>query len=194
MQNGPVIPKHVYNITVVAADLGTPSLLSKTFVFIHSDAEESCAPNFARYPRNDIEINDSMLGQLITQVHAVACGADIEYSLSSSHSSYRSQSNDAAFWIDSTDGSVFLMRSLDEYVGERIELMIKAEVQSLSNTTTFGVTVVAKGNGNSGIDTVVLHIQVVSTLSFTANFRSLEHRTHACDTFLVLSEISAGYS
>uniref|UniRef100_A0A1I7VWP6 Cadherin domain-containing protein n=1 Tax=Loa loa TaxID=7209 RepID=A0A1I7VWP6_LOALO len=157
--NGPLLPNHIYNITIIATDRGTPPLSSATLVFIHTDTEENCTPNFTNYPNDDIEIDESLLGQLITQVHAVACGAEVIYSLSYGNSSYRVQSNLGPFWVDSTDGSIFLTRGLNGYVGKRIEVIIKAETTSLFNNVTFGITVVGKRSGHSGTDTISIHVQ-----------------------------------
>ncbi|VIO94296.1 Uncharacterized protein BM_BM7425 [Brugia malayi] len=157
-RDGSVVPGHVYNITVIATDRGIPTLSNATFVFIHSDAEKDCTPNFTSYPNNDIKIDNSLVGQMITRIHAVACDQEVLYSLSYGHAS-SIQSNLGLFWIDSTDGSIFLMKNLDEYIGERIELIIKAETISVFNSVTFGVMIVDKRNRNSDMDTITIHIQ-----------------------------------
>lgn len=146
---------------MIATDKGIPQLSSAIFVFIHSDREKDCTPNFTSYPNTDIEIDDSLLGQIITQIHAVACEAEILYSLSYDHSTDRTHSNVELFWIDSIDGSIFLTKRLDAYIGERIELVIKAETTSTSNSVTFGVLVVNERNGNSGRDAITIHVQVL---------------------------------
>ncbi|VDP11182.1 unnamed protein product [Onchocerca flexuosa] len=157
---GPLVPNHTYNITVIAKDKGTPPLSNVTFVFIHTDIEEDCKPNFTSYPNTNVEINGNLLGQMITQVHAVACGAEVLYSLSYDYSNYRNHSNFGLFWIDSTDGSIFLTQDPEEYIGQRIDLIIKAESTSFFNAVNFGVTVTDKRNRNSGSDRIkTVHIQ-----------------------------------
>ncbi|CAG9540793.1 unnamed protein product [Cercopithifilaria johnstoni] len=154
-----IVPNHIYNITVIATDKGIPPLSSATFVFIHTDTEKDCIPNFTSYPNTDIEIDDSLLGQIVTQIHAVACGAEVSYSLSYGHSIYHTNNNFELFWIDSIDGNIFLTKHLNAYVGQRIELIIKAETISTSNSVTFGIMVMNKKNGNSGTDTITIHVQ-----------------------------------
>lgn len=110
---------------------------------------------------------------MITQIHAVACGAEVLYSLSYGHSTH---SNLGLFWINSADGSIFLTKRLDAYVGQRIELIIKAKTTLTSNSATFGIAVVDRKNGNFGTDTITIHIQVVSTLPFIVYF--LYHNIH----------------
>ncbi|VBB26047.1 unnamed protein product [Acanthocheilonema viteae] len=155
----PLIPNHIYNITVIAIDKGIPPLSSAAFVFIHSDKEKNCTPNFTNYPKTDIEIDDSLLGQIITQIHAVACEAEILYSLSYGNLINHTHSNLELFWIDSIDGSIFLTKRLNAYVGERIDLIIKAETISSSNNVTFGVMVVNKRNGSSDTNTITVHVK-----------------------------------
>ncbi|EJW84112.1 cadherin domain-containing protein, partial [Wuchereria bancrofti] len=157
-RDGSLVPNHVYNITVIATDRGIPPLSNATFVFIHTDAEKDCIPNFTSYPNNDIRIDNSLVGQMITQIHAIACDQEVLYSLSYGHSS-SIQSNLGLFWIDSTDGRIFLMKNLNGYVGEQIELIIKAETTSVFNSVTFGVMVVDERNRNSGMDTITIHVQ-----------------------------------
>lgn len=146
---------------MVATDKGIPPLSSATLVFIHSDTEKDCTPNFTSYPNSDIEIDDSFLGQIIAQVHAVACEAKVLYSLSYGRSIYRIHSNPELFWIDSIDGSIFLRKRLNAYVGQRIELIIEAETILASSTVTFGVMVVRRPYENSSTDTITVHVKVV---------------------------------
>uniref|UniRef100_A0A0R3RQB5 Cadherin-related tumor suppressor n=1 Tax=Elaeophora elaphi TaxID=1147741 RepID=A0A0R3RQB5_9BILA len=154
----PLVPNHIYNITVIATDKGTAPLSSTVFVFIHSGAEKDCTPNFISYPNSDIEIDDSFLGQVITQVHAVACGTEIVYSLSHGHSIDHTSRNIELFWIDPTDGSIFLTKRLNANIEERMELIIKAETMATSRSVTFGVTV-NKRKENSGTDAITVHVQ-----------------------------------
>uniref|UniRef100_A0A915PHT5 Cadherin domain-containing protein n=1 Tax=Setaria digitata TaxID=48799 RepID=A0A915PHT5_9BILA len=158
-RNGSLAPNHVYNITIIATDRGTPPLSSATFVFVHTAAEDDCIPNFINYPRTDIEIDNSLFGKVITQVHAVACGAEVLYSLSYGDSHYGSHTNFVLFWIDSIDGSIFLTEVIDAHIGQRLELIVKAETTSTSNNLTFGVVVIEKRNEKSGADANTIHIK-----------------------------------
>ncbi|MCP9261910.1 Cadherin domain-containing protein [Dirofilaria immitis] len=156
-QISPLLPNHIYNITVIATDKGNPPLSSVAFVFIHTDKEE-CAPNFTNYPNADIEIDSSFVGQMVTQVHAVACGAEVVYSLNYGYSNCCNHSNLGLLWIDSADGSIFLMKGPEAYIGERIELIVKAETTSASNTISLILKVTALETRNK-IDTITIHVQ-----------------------------------
>ncbi|VDN04918.1 unnamed protein product [Thelazia callipaeda] len=154
-QSGTLQPHYVYNLTVIATDCGNPSLSSITYVFIHTAAKKNCTPMFMNYPLYDIEINNSFLGLSFIRIHAVACGENIWYSLG--YGNLSAERLDL-FAIDAIDGSIFLTGTLDEYIGQRMELMITAETALSSNTITFGV--VLMDNNKYGITkTITIHIQ-----------------------------------
>lgn len=154
----------MYNITVIATDLGVPSFSSATLIFVHTAAETNCTPTFTKYPRNEIKIGSNSLGEVVAEVHAVACGAEVLYSLEYS-TSYRNSGIFESFWIDPVDGIIFLLDTANLHIGQRIDLLVTAKAASKNTTVAFGVTVVDKKDRNPGITTDSLHILVGLSLN-----------------------------
>uniref|UniRef100_A0A183DE24 Cadherin domain-containing protein n=1 Tax=Gongylonema pulchrum TaxID=637853 RepID=A0A183DE24_9BILA len=151
-------PGRVYNLTVIATDRGIPPLSTTTFAFVHVAAQKDCIPNFETYPTGNIEIDDNSVGEMIAEVHAIACGAEILYSFNYGNASYSMPGKPVLFWMDPVDGSLFLLKFPEMHVGQRIELLITAKTLSGNATVPLVIVVAEKKEENSGLITESLSI------------------------------------
>ncbi|XP_050976434.1 protocadherin alpha-2 isoform X12 [Labeo rohita] len=145
----------LYNITITAADEGTPSLSSSTVITVHISDVNDNAPHFPATVINAFLSENSQAGGLVTKVSAddsdTGENAELSYSLLDSSSS--SVPITTLININSLSGEIFSLQSFNHEETKRLQFQVMATdsgVPPLSSNATVNVFILDK-NDNSPV-------------------------------------------
>ncbi len=134
----------LYNITITAADEGTPSLSSSTVITVHISDVNDNAPRFPAPVINAFLSENGQAGGLVTKVSAddsdTGENSEVSYSLLDSSSS--SVPITTLININSLSGEIFSLQSLNHEETKRFQFQVMATdsgVPPLSSNATVNV-------------------------------------------------------
>uniref|UniRef100_A0A8C1MHM5 Protocadherin 1 alpha 6 n=1 Tax=Cyprinus carpio TaxID=7962 RepID=A0A8C1MHM5_CYPCA len=155
--NGPLDRESIslYNITITAADEGTPSLSSSTVITVHISDVNDNAPHFPAPVINAFLRENGQAGGLVTKVSAddsdTGENADLSYSLLDSSSS--SVPITTLININALGGEIFSLQSFNHEETKRFQFQVMATdsgVPPLSSNATVNVFILDE-NDNSPV-------------------------------------------
>ncbi len=145
----------LYNITITAADEGTPSLSSSTVITVHISDVNDNAPRFPAPVINAFLSENGQAGGLVTKVSAddsdTGENAEVSYSLLDSSSS--SVPITTLININSLSGEIFSLQSFNHEETKRFQFQVMATdsgVPPLSSNVTVNVFILDE-NDNSPV-------------------------------------------
>ncbi|XP_058646309.1 protocadherin alpha-3-like isoform X45 [Onychostoma macrolepis] len=145
----------LYNITITAADEGTPSLSSSTVITVHISDVNDNAPHFPAPVINAFLSENGLAGGLVTKVSAddsdTGENAELSYSLLDSSSS--SVPITTLMNINSLSGEIFSLQSFNHEETKRFQFQVMATdsgVPPLSSNATVNVFILDE-NDNSPV-------------------------------------------
>ncbi|XP_050976429.1 protocadherin alpha-2 isoform X7 [Labeo rohita] len=145
----------LYNITITAADEGTPSLSSSTVISVHISDVNDNAPHFPAPVINAFLSENGQAGGLVTKVSAddsdTGENAELSYSLLDSSSS--SVPITTLININSLSGEIFRLQSFNHEETRRFQFQVMATdsgVPPLSSNATVNVFILDE-NDNSPV-------------------------------------------
>ncbi|XP_042588343.1 protocadherin alpha-2-like isoform X5 [Cyprinus carpio] len=155
--NGPLDRESIslYNITITAADEGTPSLSSSTVITVHISDDNDNAPYFPAPVINAFLSENGQAGGLVTKVSAddsdTGENAELSYSLLDSSSS--SVPITTLININALSGEIFSLQSFNHEETKRLQFQVMATdsgVPPLSSNATVNVFILDE-NDNSPV-------------------------------------------
>uniref|UniRef100_A0A8C1LN87 Protocadherin alpha subfamily C, 2 n=1 Tax=Cyprinus carpio TaxID=7962 RepID=A0A8C1LN87_CYPCA len=145
----------LYNITITAADEGTPSLSSSTVITVHISDDNDNAPHFQAPVINAFLSENGQAGGLVTKVSAddsdTGENAELSYSLLDSSSS--SVPITTLININALSGEIFSLQSFNHEETKRFQFQVMATdsgVPPLSSNATVNVFILDE-NDNSPV-------------------------------------------
>ncbi|XP_073685603.1 protocadherin alpha-2-like isoform X4 [Garra rufa] len=143
----------LYNITITAADEGTPSLSSSTVITVHISDVNDNAPHFPAVVINAFLSENGQAGGLVTKVSAsdsdTGENAELSYSLLDSSSS--SVPITTLININSLSGEIFSLQSFNHEETKRFQFQVMATdsgVPPLSSNSTVNVFILDENDNN----------------------------------------------